>query len=167
MSLFFYRSKKKGFTLVEILVVIVLVGILAGLISLVVHSSLDGAEASKIISDLRNIKSAVHSYAMDTGWPDPLALSSDFSEKIDGYLDRPIFGSDGWPPQYTLVMRNADGPDGRQLVGIKPASGNFSLPVIRKLAQQAKTAGLYAGSPPAQFPGSAGNNVDYVLMYVK
>lgn len=168
MPLFSKTLKKQGFTLVEILVTIVLVSILAGLISLVVHSSLDGAEASRVISDLRNVKSAIHAYAMDSGWPDPLTLSPDFPQKIDNYLDRSIFGSHG-PAQYDLVVRNVSTPNGRMVIGLKPASGTgrFDVSVIRKLAQQAKTSGLFADNPPIEFPGADGENADYVLMYVK
>ena len=49
-------QKRKGFTLVELLIVIIVIGILAGGMMLASGSATDSAKASTLISELRNAK---------------------------------------------------------------------------------------------------------------
>ena len=64
------ESNRRGFTLVELLVVLVIVGILAGSLMLVFTRSQAGARSAVIIGDLRVLKSAATLYYMDNGsWP--------------------------------------------------------------------------------------------------
>lgn len=64
---FDFLGYKKGFTLVELLVVIVIIGVLAGMMMLSTGKATDKAEAAKIINDLRTIKAAALMYYADTG----------------------------------------------------------------------------------------------------
>ena len=52
------KARKGGFTLVELLIVIIIIAILAGMLLLTTGAATDRAEATKIINDLRNMKSA-------------------------------------------------------------------------------------------------------------
>ena len=62
--------RKGGFTLVELLIVIMIIAILAGMMMLSTGSATDGAEAIKIVNDLRNLKSAALLYYADNmKWP--------------------------------------------------------------------------------------------------
>lgn len=64
------KRKNKAFTLVELLIVIIIIGILAGMMMLSTGSATDKAEAMKVVNNLRTIKSAVLMYYADNGkWP--------------------------------------------------------------------------------------------------
>ena len=78
-------KKQRGFTLVELLIVIIIMGILAGAMMLIVSSGNEAAEAAKIISDLRSLKSAAMIYYLDN--PDGPAPQIDPDLKMR--MDRP------------------------------------------------------------------------------
>lgn len=53
------KSRRSGFTLVELLIVIMIIAILAGMMMLATGSATDTANATRIINDLRTVKTAV------------------------------------------------------------------------------------------------------------
>ncbi len=78
------KKKSKGFTLVELLIVVIIIGILAGMMMLSTGGATAKAEAAKIVSDLRNMKSAaLLVYADTTKWPTAIA-------SLDEYIDQKI-----------------------------------------------------------------------------
>ncbi|MDD5515587.1 MAG: prepilin-type N-terminal cleavage/methylation domain-containing protein [Synergistales bacterium] len=81
------KRKGRGFTLVELLIVIVIIGILAGSLLLVMGSGTDKANATKIVSDMRTLKAAALMYYADEGeWPPAKKIES--ADDIVDYLDR-------------------------------------------------------------------------------
>ena len=94
-------SKRKGFTLVELLIVIVVIGILSAMMMLSSTEAVTSAKASNIVSNLRNLKTAALAYYTDNidyfsetkdGKPNgnPLLISGSYNEsKKDPKIPEP------------------------------------------------------------------------------
>jgi general secretion pathway protein G len=102
--------KRSGFTLVELLIVIIIIGILAGAMLLVAGSGTDSAEATKIISGLRSMKAAAlmyyADYPNDGTVPDVASLEPYMDGAIAGGYSTTETGS-SWFVQYDLAGQNA------------------------------------------------------------
>jgi len=97
-------KKRTGFTLVELLIVIIIIGILAGAMLLVAGSGTDKAEATKIVSNLRSLKAAALMYYAD--YPNTTELNA-VANKIDllkKYMDKTLDSA-----QYTFTAGSVSG----------------------------------------------------------
>ena len=141
--------------MVELLIVILIISILAGLILLVSTSGLESAEATRILNDLRNIKTAAFMYYADQGsWPDATAAggSSVATASIDRYMDRSLDTS-----RYGEVEIGAE-LNNRQFIGfaLKPPINNVN--VQRKILSRAKDSGIFGSSTGGDFAVVAPDN---------
>jgi prepilin-type N-terminal cleavage/methylation domain-containing protein len=74
------RSRQTGFTLVELLVVISIVGLLAGLMSVAIPKAMEGGKKAKAKGELNAIVAAVKAYKQEYGrWPGSSTATSDIS----------------------------------------------------------------------------------------
>jgi prepilin-type N-terminal cleavage/methylation domain-containing protein len=74
------RSRQTGFTLVELLVVISIVGLLAGLMSVAIPKAMEGGKKAKAKGELNAIVAAVKAYKQEYGrWPGSATATSDIS----------------------------------------------------------------------------------------
>ena len=130
------ERKRKGFTLVELLIVIIIIGILAGAMLMVAGSGTDKAEATKIVSDLRSLKSAAlmaYSDSTPPKWPTTLI-------SLDQYMDRKVSNqkaADGTSNRFAFDQ------NGRYLGYNLTGS---SATIKEKLKGMAKESGLIEGT---------------------
>ncbi|MCC0638118.1 MULTISPECIES: type II secretion system protein [unclassified Clostridioides] len=83
------RKNKKGFTLVELLVVIAIIGILAVVAVPALFSNINKAKVASVESDYSSVKSAALSYYADTN-----TLPTDIKTHLKSYLESDIENSD-------------------------------------------------------------------------
>ena len=135
--MFLVRRRKTGFTLVELLIVIIIIGVLAGMLVLALGKANDKAEATKIINNMVVLKKACLLYYTDHGsWPEGLLSgsknnNSSANDYLGEYLDQKI-GSD-----YSLVCRvtkyKTDDPKGfNGSIFVKYSNANALAPGVRE-----------------------------------
>ena len=144
-------KRRGGFTLVELLIVIMIIAILAGMMLLATGSATDSAEATKVINDLRGAKSAALLYYADyMQWPS--AAASNVTTSLEPYMDRSFDNA-----RYTSVETTAELADGRQLIGFSALANQAGGAGVRaKLTSKARESGLMT-SAYAQYSG--GNDI--------
>ncbi|MDR3279945.1 MAG: prepilin-type N-terminal cleavage/methylation domain-containing protein [Synergistaceae bacterium] len=136
-----FKKRGDGFTLVELLVVILIIGILSGILLLSLGASTDASEAARILNDIANVKGAALMFFIDEArWP---AASDALS--IDSYMDR-AFITGAYARYNTLLVVSGDmgGGNIRTLIGVKMNANDLHREgVQKKLAGNAKSTGLW------------------------
>jgi len=74
---------RKGFTLVEILIVVVILGILAAIVIPQFSSASQAAQASSLVTQLQSIRSQLELYQLQHGGDYP--LQADFFDQLTGF----------------------------------------------------------------------------------
>ena len=156
------KSMRKGLSLVELLVVIVIIGILSAMLILSSAESSASAKASNIISDMTNIKIAALAYLVDhddeidkkgTGF-DLNKASADVMK----YLDK---GTVNAYSKYQLVNSKKRGAEDEWYVWYAVTDGR----VKKKLAGRAESLNLL-GSGSASTGGNLYKSENYVGMQI-
>lgn len=80
------RNTRKGFTLVELLIVIAVLGALATMMSMAAKDATPKAKAAKILSDYKTIASAVNIYLLDSADAKIAPNVKYFNNHSDDYL---------------------------------------------------------------------------------
>ncbi len=120
-------KRHTGFTLIEMLMVIIIIGTLTATVMLSVSSSTDKATASKIVANLSSLKAACIMYYSDNGtWPQSdvdfdgtKATGEGLKKEIEEYLDKtpekgykiyaPTHGSNNCAVSYADLVVLTDG----------------------------------------------------------
>ena len=162
-----FKARKSGFTLVELLIVTVIIGILAGMMMLTMGSATDSAEAAKLINDLRLVKSAsLLYYADQEKWPDNGAASGGTfkaSETLLPYMDKalaPIY--DDEVSHYTVQTTIGGNVVEKIIYGISPENP----PSQKVMARLAKNGAVLTNTGAAVVGTAAGVADAYYYMAV-
>jgi len=149
---------RKGFTLVELLVVMVVVGILAGSLMLLFGSASNRSTATRVVSDLMTLKRASVIFFYDTGeWPD-----EDDHEKLNSYMIRDVL-AEGWGDgTRTYAIQRPDN-SGTVYAAARVGDEYGGSPTIRKLLE--KDASRYELINPNGTPFS--RNDDTVMIVIR
>jgi len=113
------RGRESGFTLIEIMVVVVILGILAALVAPNVISRIDDAQINRANQDIRAVESALHLYRLDNfkypttdqGLEALVQQPADPSIRnwrAGGYLDKIPVDPWGAPYQYLQPGQNGE-----------------------------------------------------------
>jgi prepilin-type N-terminal cleavage/methylation domain-containing protein len=90
-----HRPRKAGlnapghldaFTLVEIMIVVVIIGLLAAMAIPAFQKSRQRSQAARLVNDFRQFESAFQRYLMENGNPPPVAMIGVVPTGMDGYL---------------------------------------------------------------------------------
>ncbi|MEO1244074.1 MAG: type II secretion system major pseudopilin GspG [Pseudomonadota bacterium] len=112
--------RQRGFTLIEIMVVVIIIGILAAIVAPNVLSNVDRANVTKAKSDIRAIESALNMYRLDNfAYPTTeQGLEALVSRPNDpnirnwnpsGYLERSSIPTDPWGSPYQYLNPGNNG----------------------------------------------------------
>ena len=135
-----------GFTLVELLIVVMIIGILAGMVLLAMGPVLDNVEATRIINDLRNVKGAAMTfYLAEVTWPGSTAASiAADAASLEKFLDRDLSreryaGADAEASPIDFQTAT----DGKRVVGLLLSENlNRSAQIQAALAKKAAQSGI-------------------------
>ena len=129
----------KGFTLVEILVVVIIIGIMATLVAQNVLGETDKAKLTKVKNDLQQIASAAERFYLDKS-----RLPESVQELVDEqYLKVSETPKDPWDNEYVIeegegrirVVVISFGPDGSQDTEDDITNLNMASYTVEKLRQ--------------------------------
>ncbi|MEM6672664.1 MAG: type II secretion system major pseudopilin GspG [Planctomycetota bacterium] len=96
------RGLRAGFSLAELMVVIVIIGLLATFVVPNVMSKFTTAQLTKAKADLKTIADAVESYRMDNSarFPDDLEALVTKDDRGTSYLNSDVVPKDPWGNEY-------------------------------------------------------------------
>ncbi len=121
------NRRKRGFSLIEIMAVVVIIGLLTGLVGVAVFGRLREAEVSTAKAQMDKIESALNFYRVDNSrYPTteqgldalvsrPTTAPEPRRYLAGGYLDQKTVPLDPWGEPYNYLVPGDQNPDGFDL----------------------------------------------------
>src|SRR5262245_60740360 len=101
------RRDDRGFTLIELMITLVVIGVLAAIAIPNLVSAIDRGKQKRTMADMRTIGTAVEAYAVDNGsYPISTDAATLASEVSPSYV-RPMPQLDGWNHVYVVAVANS------------------------------------------------------------
>ncbi|MDR2180035.1 MAG: type II secretion system GspH family protein [Synergistaceae bacterium] len=139
------QKKRRGFTLVEVLIVMVIMGLIAGSMLLAQQGGESLAEATGIINDLRIMKAGAMVFMLESGDLIPVE-GENYAERLGKYMDHGRIIND--PVRYSFFIK-----DGMWWVGVRLKGKSRVNEIIEGKAASHYTMPLYGTdnvlTPPA------------------
>ena len=175
--------RRKGFTLVELLIVIVVIGILSAMMMLSSTEAVNSAKASNVISNLRNLKTAALAYYVDNLDYVENTNASDGNKKQIAFYNTAANGDEiarkGVLAQlgyiYRITVQKRDDSvgklsDAKWYLTCDIPKGDTN--VHQKLAGRAKSVGLLSGrngtdTEGKEYTGAVNGNVSTVYYLIR
>ncbi|NMA43265.1 MAG: type II secretion system major pseudopilin GspG [Oligosphaeraceae bacterium] len=108
------RLRRRHFTLVEIMIVVVIIGMLAAIVAPSIIGNLDKAKVRNTKAQLVNLKSAVQQYYFDmSSYPSRLEdlITNPGNDKWDGpYIESKTIPKDNWDTEFQYTCPGNDWP---------------------------------------------------------
>ena len=121
------RRRYTPFTLIEIMIVIVIIGMIAALVGPNIMGNLDKAKQKSTKIQLVNLKNAVYDYYKDlSSYPNTLQdlITNPGNDKWNGpYLDAKSLPKDSWDSEFVYVCPGEDVPFDIMSYGADKTSG--------------------------------------------
>jgi prepilin-type N-terminal cleavage/methylation domain-containing protein len=139
--------KSRGFTLIELAVVLAIIAVLAAVLTPMVTGYLDQARVSRAQADVRTVADAIKLYKRDTGqWP-VYASTTDYSHNVccGGAPDTLIGGNNGSTPANGTATWGASGVLASSSLETY-LNGNFTSVSTGNVFPKTRFAGPYVGS---------------------
>ena len=120
-----HEQRAAGFSLIEILIVIVVLGIIMAMTVSSLLNARDKARQGATIADMRNIATAIEAYTVDYSLPPDTQLFPAVAALLSPYHNRNVPVDDHWghvytyvsdiDMNYTLISFGKDGIDGADM----------------------------------------------------
>ena len=120
-----YRTRAAGFSLIEILIVVVVLGIIMSIVVSTLLNARDKARQGATIADMRNLSTAIEAYSVDHSLPPATMVFTDMAQLLKPYHNQIVPVNDHWGhayeyvrsdiSTYSLTSFGKDGIDGAEM----------------------------------------------------
>ncbi len=132
-------NDERGFTLVELLVVVAIIGVISAIAIVALKSAVDKSRQRKTMATIRSAGTAIQTYSADLGhFPSDGLTAAELSLALSGVTFKHVTTTDGWDhdlvytadtSDFTLESYGRDGADGPQDIG-KSSSAEYDYDLV-------------------------------------